>query len=78
MRPFTRKQIAQNQAFLEALRRTGNPRLAAASLGVHRTTYSKRRARCAAFAADWDAAKNWGRDTSFLADDGRGVGRNPD
>lgn len=56
MRPFTALQRAQNEAFLEALRRTGNPRLAAASLGVHRSTYSKRRARCAAFAARWDSA----------------------
>ncbi|HYG47303.1 MAG TPA: hypothetical protein VD846_05100 [Allosphingosinicella sp.] len=56
MRPFTPRQRAQNAAFLEALRRTGNPRLAAAELGVHRSTYSKRRAKCAAFAADWDSA----------------------
>lgn len=56
MRPFTPRQLAQNHAFLEALRRTGNPRLAAASLGVHRSTYSKRRAKCAAFAARWDSA----------------------
>ena len=56
MRPFTPRQAAQNDAFLEALRRTGNPRLAAASLKVHRSTYSKRRAKCAAFATRWDAA----------------------
>ena len=55
-RPFTPRQAAENAAFLEALRRTGNPRLAAASLGVHRSTYSKRRAKCAAFATRWDAA----------------------
>jgi hypothetical protein len=55
MRPFTPRQLAQNEAFLEALRRTGNPHLAAASLGV-RSTYSKRRAKCAAFATRWDAA----------------------
>jgi hypothetical protein len=55
-RPFTRRQALQNQAFLEALRATGNPRLAARLLGVHRSTYSKRRAKNAAFAQDWDAA----------------------
>jgi hypothetical protein len=56
MRPFNPRQAAENEAFLQALRRTGNPRLAAASLGVHRSTYSKRRARCAVFATRWDAA----------------------
>jgi len=55
-RPFTRRQTLQNAAFLEALRRTGNPRLAARLLGVHRSTYTKRRARSAAFAHAWDAA----------------------
>jgi hypothetical protein len=56
MRPFNRRQALENAAFLAALRRTGNPRLAAAELGVHRSTYMKRRARSAAFAAEWDAA----------------------
>jgi hypothetical protein len=55
-RPFTRRQALQNQAFLEALRETGNPRLAARLLGVHRSTYTKRRAKSAAFASAWDAA----------------------
>jgi hypothetical protein len=55
-RPFTRRQALQNQAWLAALRQTGNPRLAARLLGVHRSTYMKRRAKCAAFAQDWDAA----------------------
>jgi len=55
-RPFTRRQAAENARFLDALRRTGNARLAARSLGVHRATYTKRRSRCAAFAADWDSA----------------------
>jgi hypothetical protein len=54
-RPFTRRQALQNQAWLDALRATGNPRLAARLLGVHRSTYLKRRAKCAAFAQDWDA-----------------------
>ena len=55
-RPFTRRKALQNRAFLEALRETGNPRLAARLLGVHRSTYQKRRAKSAAFARDWDAA----------------------
>ncbi|HYI64755.1 MAG TPA: hypothetical protein VEW71_07720 [Allosphingosinicella sp.] len=55
-RPFNRRQALQNAAFLEALRQTGNPRLAARLLGVHRSTYTKRRARSAAFAQGWDAA----------------------
>jgi hypothetical protein len=56
MRRFNPRQSAENEAFLAALRRTGNPRLAAAELGVHRSTYTKRRAKCAAFASEWDAA----------------------
>ena len=54
-RPFTRRQALQNEAFLAALRRTGNPRLAARLLGVHRSTYMKRRAKSASFAQAWDA-----------------------
>jgi nitroreductase len=33
-RPFTRNQALENQAFLKALRRTGNMRLAARETGV--------------------------------------------
>jgi len=55
-RPFTRRQALQNAAFLRALSQTGNPRLAARLLGVHRSTYTKRRAKSAAFASAWDAA----------------------
>jgi len=55
-RPFTRLQARQNRRFLEALAETGNPRLAASLLGVHRSTYMKRRARCPLFAQRWDAA----------------------
>ena len=53
-RPFTPRQQRQNEAFLAALRRTGNVRLACRELGVNRSTYTKRRARCAAFATNWD------------------------
>lgn len=55
-RPFTPAQQAENRRFLDMLAETGNARLAARELGVHRATYTKRRARCAAFAQDWDAA----------------------
>jgi hypothetical protein len=55
-RPFTRAQALQNFAFTDALARTGNARLAARELGAHRSTFTKRRARSAAFAAEWDAA----------------------
>lgn len=55
-RPFTRRQALQNAAFLDALGRTGNARLAALTLGVHRSTFTKRRASHPAFAALWEAA----------------------
>ena len=53
-RPFTPRQLRQNAAFLEALRRSGNVRLTCRELGVHRSTWTKRRAKCAAFATVWD------------------------
>ena len=52
-RPFNRRQALENDKFLAALRATGNVRLAARRLGVHRATYTKRRAKDAAFAAEW-------------------------
>ncbi len=55
-RPFNRRQALENRAFLAALARTGNARLAARQLGVHRATFTKRRAKDPAFAAEWDAA----------------------
>lgn len=55
-RPFTPRQQRENARFLAALRRTGNVRLTCRDLGLHRACYTKRRARCAAFAAAWDAA----------------------
>ncbi|MBO9714950.1 hypothetical protein [Sphingomonas sp.] len=54
-RPLSHRQLVQNAQFLEALRRTGNARLAARELGVHRSTFTKRRAKHAGFAAEWDA-----------------------
>jgi hypothetical protein len=53
-RPFTPAQQRQNAAFLAALRRTGNVRLACRTLGVPRATYTRRRKTCAAFATEWD------------------------
>ena len=53
---FTRRQAAQNAAFLAALRRTGNAREAASTLGYNRSTFTKRRAAHPAFAAKWNAA----------------------
>ena len=55
-RTFSRRQARENAAFLAALAHTGNARLAARDLGVHRSTFTKRRARSAAFAAEWDGA----------------------
>ena len=56
MRAFTPRQLRENARFLEALARTGNARLACHVLGLNRSTYTKRRARCPAFAAAWTAA----------------------
>ena len=53
-RPFTPRQQRENARFLAALRRTGNVRLTCRELGVHRACYTRRRARCAAFATEWD------------------------
>ncbi len=55
-RPLKPRQQRENARFLEALARTGNVRIAARSLGVNRSTYTKRRAQHPAFAAAWDAA----------------------
>lgn len=53
-RPQSPHRAAEDEAFLAALARTGNARLAARALGVNRSTYLKRRARDPAFAARWD------------------------
>jgi Bacterial regulatory protein, Fis family len=55
-RPFNRRQAQENDAFLAALRRTGNAREAARTLGLRRPTMIRRRNCDAAFAAEWDAA----------------------
>ena len=55
-RPLTRAQRIENDRFLQALSETGNVRLAARSLGLNRSTFTKRRAKHAEFAQRWDAA----------------------
>lgn len=56
VRPLTPAQAQQNAAFLRELRRTGNARAAADSIGIHRAALTRRRAKHPAFAAAWDAA----------------------
>lgn len=55
-RPFTRTQVLENRAFLKALARTGNVRLACRELGLKYGTMQHRRRRQRVFAARWDAA----------------------
>src|SRR3954452_2736579 len=55
-RPLTRAQAIQNRAFLEALRRTNNVRLACREAGAKYGTMQHRRRRHPAFALRWDAA----------------------
>ena len=50
------RQRRENARFLAPLAATGNARLAARTLGVNRSTYTKRRARHPGFAAAWDEA----------------------
>jgi hypothetical protein len=79
-RPFTPRQLRQNAAFVAALRRTGNARLAARELNVHRATYTKRRTKCAAFATEWDMALAAASAAFRLAGGARmpAAGRGPD
>lgn len=55
-RPLTRNQALENSAFLKALRRTGNARLAAREVGVAYGTLQHRRGAHPAFAARWATA----------------------
>src|SRR3954469_11025138 len=50
-RPLTRTQALENRAFLCALRRTGNVRLACREVGLKYGTMQHRRSRHSAFAA---------------------------
>lgn len=54
-RPLTRTQLLQNRAFLAALRRTGNVRLACREVGLKNGTMQHRRRVHRVFAARWDA-----------------------
>jgi hypothetical protein len=51
------RQAAENRAFLDALRRTGNASLAARETGLDRSTLRGRKRRSAVFAAQWEAAR---------------------
>jgi hypothetical protein len=55
-RPLNREQTLQNHAFLEALERTGNIRLAARQAGIQYGTVQHRRKHHPAFAQEIDAA----------------------
>jgi hypothetical protein len=55
-RVLTRAQALQNRAFLKALRRTGNVRLACREIGAKYGTMQHRRRRHPALAVRWDAA----------------------
>ena len=54
-RPFTRNQVLQNRAFLKALGRSRNVRLACREVGLKYGTMQDRRRKHAAFALRWDA-----------------------
>jgi len=56
IRPFTPRQLRENDDFLEQLRRCGNSRLAARAVGAHRAKFTRRRAKHAVFAAQWEMA----------------------
>ena len=55
-RTLTRAQALQSRAFLNALRRTGNVRLAAREVGAKYGTMQHRRRQHPHFAVQWDAA----------------------
>jgi hypothetical protein len=54
--PYPTREAAENAAFLDALRRTGNSSLAARECGLNRSTLRGRRARNPLFAVQWEAA----------------------
>ena len=54
-RPLTRAQALQNRAFLKALGRSGNVRLACREAGLKYSTMQHRRSRHPGFAVRWDA-----------------------
>ena len=55
-RPLTRAQALENRAFLKALRRSNNVRLACREAGLKYGTMQHRRRVHPAFALRWDAA----------------------
>jgi hypothetical protein len=70
--PFTRRQTFENEAFLDGLRRTGNARLAARTIGRAHSTMHNRRAAHAEFAQAWDAAAASAHAAFHLAGGNRG------
>mgnify|MGYP001478952089 CR=1 FL=1 len=56
MPEMSREQALECAAFVEALEQTSNVSLAAAAVGMHRTTFIKRKRLYPAFATRWDAA----------------------
>lgn len=54
--PLTRAKALANEAFLCALRRSGNVKLAVRETGVDRSVLYRRRAQHPGFAQQWDAA----------------------
>lgn len=60
-RPFTRAQAMENAAFLRALRRCGNVRLAAREVGIGYGTIQHRRRVHPTFAQRWDVALAFAR-----------------
>jgi hypothetical protein len=80
-RVLTRAQALQNRAFLKALRRTGNVRLACREVGAKYGTMQHRRRTHPAFALRWDAALAFAqarlgsgkkRESRFRGNDGGG------
>lgn len=84
-RPLTRQQQLENAAFLRALRKTGNVRLAAREVGVKYGTIQHRRGRHPGFAQRWDAALVFaqarldraGRSGPVASTAANGAGQNP-
>src|SRR5437588_507973 len=66
-RPLTRAQAIQNRAFLQALRRTNNVRLAAREVGAKYGTMQHRRRQDPAFAREMRMARRRGYEALELA-----------
>ena len=67
-RALTPAQSRENAAFLAELARTGNAREAARRVGAHRAKFTKRRAKHAEFAAQWEVALAEAQETLAAGD----------